>query len=852
MAANDGTDLKLEFLIEDKVIDPPMGILSGYIQEEINQVSVIELFTVSNTEYSDENLLEEFLYKHVTVRLSSIIDGETFYSRYDGLIYEIDKPESIHLGPNVFLYKMTIRPQFWKLALSNNSKSYSNKSRIGTIDEVLEANELAKDITYEARYFKPEVYTELPQILQTEVSDLHFLQRLMSEAGINYYFESPEKLENNVKKKGAEWLRIVDNSAFFKSVYPNVITYKPGAGLTNERRISKLESLIRSIPSSVESTASFGEGSVQVYSNSESPVGGTGGTYRDFSTEGKTNDVARQNARVLKERFESYHMRYNGQSTHFVLRAGERFKVGGPYMREDKDILVTSVRHTISQTVNAALGEHGASTPSYSNSFVAVGKDTEVRPQTRQTNIDARAGIMRNQVLVDLVAKLNSAIESKLGVKLGLELNNNLDLDVSPDSGGSNCSLDIVTELIQSCNSFGVYLGKVTADTVVSEGEMTCQVASDHHAAITCKVGSNWLVPGGGLTLFPRSGMQVYFILLQGNPGEGVIVGYRPSSDVPGQDPAGSTSFRKLDPKGMPALGGEPPTIVSDSTFGVSNRQVLALHGEKGVAHVAVIDGDSAAVTLSANKKLYSHAGVDHHASSCGNYIHQVGGSVWEDIAGDLSVAVHGNNTEGVTGNQTLTVMGSQNEHINVNRTLTIGGENTVDVLGSWWKKHYSYSTEIKIGITMGLYASDENKATIGIFNEVKAAMSSSFVLGTNLSMSKTKDVSIKRDGWKLVVNKDKCDDITVDWKVKVGGKVDIKAKGEALIKASGKMKLKSKKDLELKSKADIKLKAKGFSSKTTKSAVHEANNVILKAKTRVFLEGKGSVGIKGGVVKIG
>lgn len=835
------TDIKLELLLNNQPIDPKMGIYEGYIQEAINEVTLIELYTVSQNDYNEAALRDEFLNNNITVKLSGTVDGERHCSRYDGVVFKIEKKDNNQLGPQVFLYHLTIRPELWKLALSNNCASFSNKTAIEVIEEVLQANNFQKNIKYESAYINPQSYPTHPQILQNEISNLDFLQRLLQDAGVNFYFDCPIIGNSGRPKKDTERLRLVDSSAFFKSVYPHAIVVNPNAGLSDQLHINRFDSTLRAVPGSLASASSFAPGSTQVHESSQTLHGDTNISFREFVPNGLDSDFTRLSGRILKERFETNVETYNGQSNHFCLRAGQKFTISPHAVHSDKVIIVTSVRHMLSQPIQTALSQ-GTGYPFYTNEFEGTPQNAPIRPQTYKTNACARSTTTRNQVLSDLVKNINRTVIDKLGVDLELDVGTYKYIDTSSVNTMLR-TLDYLTQTLESCKSQGVQLGTIIEDaSSINKEEMTCKVKSAQNTTITCKVGTGWLVPKGGLTLLPRAGMQVYYTLLAGSTNNGVMLAYRPSNDVSGQNPNGSTSIHSLQAGGMPSYKKAPPAVVKDHQYKAGNRNFLALKGENGVAQIAVIDGDKASVTINADKNLHTHVKENHTAFCNKDYLHGVAGNFLEDIKGDKNTGIHGNHNRSIAQDQTLTVMGNQNQHIEKNkeitvnghktetiqkgRTLVIKGKSTTKVEQEWFEMTFGAGTKANFSALGNINIGGSIDYFGGVIASVRTA--------GDITFSKSIKVAFEKDNTFSFGEKSKSTTVQETWSVNAGkhitafatedidlksnrntsivssGNTDVKTQGYFRVASKKSTFVESQKNIEIESKKSINLKVKG------------------------------------------
>lgn len=667
--------MDVELRIDGRTPDPKLGVVSAYIEEGINQVTFVELLTVSDFEY-DEEELEEMVGKTATLTLREPVDGSLQTSRFDGLIYEFHEPNPFQVSAGKFVYRLIIRPKVWKLSIGNNSRSFPEKTRIQVIQEVLEEYNLVKGHHFETDYYKETVYPLLSQILQCDISDWVFIRRLMAEAGINFYFGATKDGD------AEEMFRLVDKSTFFPKAYREPILWNPSSQLTGSRRIEAFETRVKAVPSSVAATAAFGDGLTRTFDAEESLPKGKGSLFRYHCVGGQEEQVAKQSAKIISEAFESQRVTYEGKSNHFMIRAGERISIERPMSGTKKNVLVTAVKHMLRQGADAAFGMEG--TLEYENSFAAVKSDVEVHPSPFLDVIDTRSG-------------------SASAFSRGTSETDDNRLFAAPTTWGGGQQLVLSMErLTAATHGFGVMLGTVTADAKVSQGnEMTCKIENERFPdGLTIKVSAPWLVPGGGVTSLPRVGMQVYFMLVQGEGGghEGVMLGYRPSGGVQGLNPAKQTETPILKAGPKPELDKPAKPVVEKATMSPSNRQRNALSGEGGVAGMAVIDGADATMSLTANNTISLAAQGDTNISSK-NHMHMadvanqqfgelttgVSGDCTESIGGNHQFSLQGNQEMFVAGNITRTVSGNIEETVSGNKTGTISGnlENTISGNGT-------------------------------------------------------------------------------------------------------------------------------------------------------------------------
>ncbi len=670
--------MELEFLIENKEHDPKLGIIEGYIQEGINQVSLIELKVVSDVDFSEKEC-EALLGKKVTLKLGDAVGGELLWSRFDGIIFEFQVPDSKEVPDGWFAYTLVIRPDLWKLNFDTRSKSFVQKNRIEVIDEVLSGtHKFIKDLDFKTLYQNEQAYVQLSQILQSETTDLRFLQTLMQEAGINYYFSAQKDGEEK------ESLKLVDNNAYFENAYKNDIPWLSQVGRTGgeaERHIDFFDTRFHTTPASVNATVNLWDGFAKHFEASKEVGNWTDTTCSVFGREGQ-EQVAKQSATVLSQCFESNRVTYQGQSNQFLIRAGEKISVKGSPVRKDTEVLVTSVEHRFHQTVQTAMGN--APDPAYRNNFSAVRKNAEYRP----------APVRHDPMVGALTAQKETSSDrfiSKLSQKIKDALNVNLDFEEPLPLGSQKTIIALIDQLERARDLFGVMVGEVIEDAKVTEGkELTCKIKNERYPdGLTAKIALGWLTEQGWQSLLPRKGMQVYFMLVQGEGGqnEAVLIGYRPTAKIPTLDPAETTETKKLKVGTAPEIGSAAEAVVEPETYSPINRQRNTLLGEGAVAEVAVIDGGEDAVSIHANRGVHIVGEEEIHldgASQCqrAETLDQQFGSVNRGVTGDQKESVGGNHEMTVMGDQEVQVKGNMDLNTPEDKNVTIAaGDDTVMAL---------------------------------------------------------------------------------------------------------------------------------------------------------------------------
>lgn len=544
----------------------------------------------------------------------------------------------------------------------------------------------------------------------------------------------------------------------------------------------------------MDATALFGDGKVQTFNAQETVPKGVGASYRFYCAGGQDVSTAEHAAKILSQCFDGFRVTYEGKSDHFLIRAGERISVVGPSVAKEKEVLITSVKHYLKQGADAAAGGDGHM--NYTNAFTAVRKKAEIRPMPYSNVIDARRD-----------SGETTATDASDSEKAGL-------FSLRAPHRRQPVAAEQLTAAAQG---FGVMLGKVTEDAKVTEGkEMTCLIENERFPdGLAIKVSAPWLVPGGGVTSLPRTGMQVYFMPIQGEGGahEGVMLGYRPSGEIPGLDPAKQTETAVLKAGPKPELDKPGKPVVEKSSMSPDNRQRNALSGEDGVCEMAVIDGADATMSLSANNTISLTAkantnissknhmqmadtaneqfgeltiGVsgdctesvngNHQFSLQGNQDMFVAGNISRTVSGNVEEAVSGNKTGAVDGNLENTISGNVTETVSGKKGVTVSGDQTVAVDGS---ETTSVAGDSKTGADGKCEITSGADMTINAGSNLEAGASSNVTIsaGGEMKISGTSKIELVCGGGSLSI--DTAGNVAINGvKVDVSGKAPVSITG--------------------------------------------------------------------------
>jgi len=222
--------VRFEFKVND--CDLEFKVESFNVIEETSKPFHIHLSLLS----TDADISFDTLIRQPAL-LSLYGQGEDVSKQFHGVVSEV---RYLGTGKSVSRYQVILVPQFWFLSQRQDCRIFQEMAVPDIIDEVL-----SKASISDYRLELSSVYLSQDYILQYRESDSVFLQRLMAEYGIWYYFEHTEEMHTMV---------IVDsNDAIIELVsdhnnssYEGAIPFKSDSGGTADREhILNLESINR-------------------------------------------------------------------------------------------------------------------------------------------------------------------------------------------------------------------------------------------------------------------------------------------------------------------------------------------------------------------------------------------------------------------------------------------------------------------------------------------------------------------------------------------------------------------------------------------------------------------------------
>jgi type VI secretion system secreted protein VgrG len=295
---------------------------------------------------------------------------QEFYP-YSGIVSEF---EFVDRTVDYATYSVTLVSALWLLNLNVQTRIFQKKKAPQIVKDVLDAAGMKNYYTVDVDNGK---YPEHEYIVQYQESDLNFIQRIMEEHGIWYFFnENPVLPEELDGKPGAEALFITDKPAKFEMVatQSNII-YRAHSGLTErvdeeyKESVHRLSHSKQVVPKEVlAKNYNYRTPEVDLSSTRQVKDGAVGSVYEYGGLAKDTTEVQHM-AEIAAARLSCRQIVLDGSSNSQGLRAGKRFTLQ-EHFRDDFNAayVVTSVHHSGAHTTT----DGSARLSTYVNRFQCI------------------------------------------------------------------------------------------------------------------------------------------------------------------------------------------------------------------------------------------------------------------------------------------------------------------------------------------------------------------------------------------------------------------------------------------------------------------------------------------------
>ncbi|RQR79222.1 type VI secretion system tip protein VgrG [Burkholderia sp. Bp9012] len=525
------------------------------------------------------------------------------------------------------LYGATIMPWLWMLSRRRDIRIFQELTTEDILAQVFQ--QYGKLAVYEFRLSK--AAPNRSYCTQYKETDLDFVQRLMQEDGLYYYFEH---------KKGEHKLIIADNSPAAKPIDGRSasLPYSKGEALDDIDIITTFYAR-RQLESSDVGLKTFdykAPGARRFQSNSSQVNQGDVPAYEVYDYLGPhgfpDSDRGEELVRFRTEALAAHSKIFGGTTTSRRMAPGRYFQLEDHYDHggtkpEDRQFLLTAVSHTASNNYQA-----GDGAANYACSFTCIRKKIPYRPAF---TIE-RPSIIGPQTAIVVGPQGEEIYTDALGrVKVQFHWDR---------------------------------LGKKNQSS-------SCWV----------RVGQPWAGRGFGMIQIPRIGDEVVVIFLDGDADRPLIISrvYNAQNTPPWTLPANATQ------SGILTRSSKGATLENANAIRFEDRkgqEEVWIHAEKD-QRIEVENDESHSVGHDRSKTVDHdetvHVGHDRTETVDNNETITIGVDRTERVGNNETLTVGGNRTETIEGMENLVVALTSTETVGLAKALTVGGAYAVTVVGA-------------------------------------------------------------------------------------------------------------------------------------------------------------------------
>ena len=248
-------------------------------------------------------------------------------------------------------YRIRMVPALWLLSLNTQTRVFQDKTVLDIVLEILDSYSIVPKVDTEASYPTLEYCTQYRE------TDLHFVQRLLEQQGIFFYFTHTAKHHVMV---------LADSTSTLKKC-PVVDTFQYGPSISfYEGRVQEFTArstlitgmetswdyrfvpyaLSHASPKTARSSGEMGDNFHEHYDFSDSAAA----MMKTPSGDGKVPDLQTLLQRVAKEQHEADAVRCEGTSTANTMQAGCTFVLDKyPQAKQNQEYFLTRVEHDVEQ-----------------------------------------------------------------------------------------------------------------------------------------------------------------------------------------------------------------------------------------------------------------------------------------------------------------------------------------------------------------------------------------------------------------------------------------------------------------------------------------------------------------------
>ncbi len=659
--------------------------------------------------------------------------------------------EYVHHHSHHTTYRAVVVPRAWRLTLRKNNRIFQGKSVPDILAAVIgeagiEPHTLALSGSYAPREY----------CVQYRESDWDFINRLMEEEGIFYFFE-----------QGASEAKLIiaDHPSAHDPIEGDAtVKFRGETGLEGGEHVHRLRYGQEVRPGKVTMRDyNFKTPAVSLESSSAAD---TDDDLELYSFPGNYPDTGIGDGRAARqlEAFQASRKSGEGESNVSRLTPGHKFTLGdtpADVLRDDlaQEYLVTRIEHEGSEAQI-----DGVAAKPYANRFSVVPASVPYRPLPRTE----RPRIFGIQTAV---------VTGPGGEEIHTDEHGRIKVQFFWDRKGKK----------------------------------------DENSSCWVRVKQPWAGPGWGNVFIPRIGQEVVIEFIEGDPDRPLCSGavYHAANVPPYPLPAEKT---KSTVKTDSSIGGGGYNELRFEDL--KGSEEIYLQGEKDWNILIKHDksqkiGHDESLDVGHDQTI--HIGHDRQKTVDNDQLEVVKGNKTIDVTKNHTETVHGNETITVEGNETVTINKSRTHTVLMADTETITLAQTSSI-GAMWNKSVGGAMTLNVGLKKSESVGGSSTETVGAGKSVSVGGNYDETVAQDKTVSITKKMTLtvsedlaenikknrKADiGESLQIN---CGEVTIT--IKKDGSITVEGK-DIKVKSGGTVEVEAKK-LQVKSDGAIDVKASG------------------------------------------
>jgi type VI secretion system secreted protein VgrG len=268
-------------------------------------------------------------------------------------------------------YRAMLVPRLWLLTLTVRSRIFQQMSVLDIIRRILDEAGLSNYYTVNCGTCPQREF-----VMQYDESDLNFINRLMEESGIWYFFNESPRAISSVNSVSAERMIITDKPAAFQNIAaPFEINYRSLSEMVQEpggrfsECIGSMSLEKRILPSNIAlKNYNYRTPEVNISASRPIPAGTTGSHFQFGGSSKNIGDLSTE-LDVARDRIASAHTIASGSGDCRGFRAGTKFQLLDPPRQDLGDLfLLTRITHEGHTSVST----DAHSPKGYKNTFNAL------------------------------------------------------------------------------------------------------------------------------------------------------------------------------------------------------------------------------------------------------------------------------------------------------------------------------------------------------------------------------------------------------------------------------------------------------------------------------------------------